>query len=63
MGNLPTCAGFKVIESKVIYHKWGPNYRKIVRLFGWNVFHLLSKIWSYIDRRSSQVRAIAIKQN
>ena len=33
----------------------------IVNLFGWRVFHLLSKAWSYIDRRSYQVRAIAIK--
>ena len=62
MGNLLNCAGFKVLESKVIYHKWVPKYRTIVRLFGWKVFHVLSKTWSFIDRRSYQVRAIAIKQ-
>ena len=62
MGNLLKAAGFKVLESKVLYHKWVPKYKMIVRLFGWNVFHVLSKIWSFIDRRSYQVRAIAIKQ-
>ncbi len=61
LGNLLDCAGFKVIESKTIYHKWVPKYETIVNIFGWKVFHLLSKAWSFIDRSSYQVRAIAIK--
>ena len=61
MGNLLNCAGFRVLESKTIFHKWVPYYRTIVRLFGWKVFHLLSRIWSFINRSNYQVRAIAIK--
>jgi SAM-dependent methyltransferase len=61
IGNLFQEAGFTVLECRIYRHKWPPFYRSIVRAFGWHIFHIISFIWSLIDRRNFQVFIIARK--
>ena len=61
LGNILNSAGFKVLESKTLYHKWIPKYQLFVKIFGWKIFHLASIIYS-LKRDWFQVRAIAIKE-
>lgn len=62
LGNILNSTGFNVIESKPYNQKWMPYYYKIQKLFGWKIFFFLSYLWSKINRRFFQVRAIAIKK-
>ena len=61
LGNLFTRAGFEIVESKAFFHKWPPYYRAIQKLFGWDVFHALSRVYSHLARRYIQVRCVARK--
>lgn len=61
LGNLLDCAGFQVISSKPFVHKWVPRYNKFVKLFGWEAFHVASRIWGRIETSWCQTRAVAVK--
>ncbi|MFN4867470.1 MAG: class I SAM-dependent methyltransferase [Cyanobium sp.] len=61
LGNLLDCAGFSVLRSEPFVHKWMPGHQAIVRVFGWNVFHLAARVYGRIDRRWCQTRAVAVK--
>ena len=61
LGNLLDCAGFKVIESRPYIHKWVPKYRSVVKVFGWNAFHLACRLWGRIERSWCQTLAVATK--
>ncbi len=62
LGNLFTEAGYKVIESKALIHKWPPYYRQIAKLFGRTGFNLACKIYARIERSYFQSRVIAIRE-
>ena len=40
---------FIVIKSGIIYHKWPPFWLQIKSIFGWNIFHLISKIYGIFN--------------
>jgi SAM-dependent methyltransferase len=62
IGNLFKDAGYNVIESKEIIHRWPPYYYKIAKIFGGRIFHMVCIIYGYIKRHSySQVRVVAEK--
>ncbi|MDC0972309.1 hypothetical protein OAR45_03805, partial [Candidatus Pelagibacter sp.] len=61
LGNILSVANFKVLESKPCINKWPPYYRVIQKLFGWNIFNLISKIYGYIDNKWWSVKIIAEK--
>ena len=62
LGNILTCAGFKVIKSEYFIHKWVPKYNLFVKLFGWKLFHLACRVYGQIERSWCQVRAIGINE-
>lgn len=62
LGNMLTCAGFKIIYSHEYRHKWVPYQQQFTKLFGWKAFHLASKVWAHLDRSWSQSKALAIKE-
>lgn len=62
LGNLFTAAGYKVIESRKLIHKWPPYYDKIVSIFGKRIFNILSVFYGFITLPFSyQIRIIAEK--
>ena len=61
LGNILKSAGFEIIESKPLYHKWVPKYELFVRIFGWKIFHIASKLYAHLNRDWFQVRALAVK--
>jgi len=61
LGNLLTASKFNVIESKPYIHKWPPYYRYIKKFLGWNIFHLICRIYGRINIKWSQTRAIGVK--
>jgi len=62
LGNLFTAAGYKVVESKTIHHRWPPFYQNIARIFGKPIFNLVCRMYGYLLRHScSQVRVVAEK--
>ncbi len=63
LGNILNESGFSVLESKVFWHKWPPFRRHIVKWLGWKWFHRLAIVYSILDRRDFQIRAIAKKNN
>ena len=60
LGNLFTEAGFTVIYSKALVHKWPPYYRWFAKL-GWKLFHIICRIYGYIARDWFQVEVLAKK--
>jgi len=61
LGNLFSEAGFRIIESKALIHKWPPFHYTIARIFGRRIFNLICRIYGRISRRWFQVRVIAEK--
>ena len=61
LGNIITCAGFEVIESYSITHVWPPFKEKIVKFFGWKLFHFTCHLYGYLEKRWSQTKVIAHK--
>lgn len=61
LGNLFNEAGFEVIYSKPLIHKWPPFYRKISKL-GPFVFHLICRIYGRLARNWFQVEVLAVKK-
>lgn len=60
LGNLFQLAGFDVMKVEPIFHKWPPRYQLISKL-GMPTFHLISRIWGYLNRSMVQVRITARK--
>lgn len=61
LGNLFVAAGFKVLKTNPIIHKWPPFYKNIQKIFGWQVFNLICSLWGRIKNQSYQVEIIATK--
>lgn len=61
IGNLLKVAGFDSMKCEELLHRWPPRWHDIQRRFGWRAFHYASAVWARIDRRRSQVRAVASK--
>jgi SAM-dependent methyltransferase len=61
LGNLVTEAGFSLIESKWLVHKWPPKYQAIAKLFGRPGFEFAAKLAGRLSKKLYQVRAIATK--
>lgn len=64
LGNLFTEAGFSVIESKELLHRFPPNFRKIHKLFGTKLFHKICNLYAHWARyrHMTQIRLIAEKK-
>ena len=62
LGNLFNEAGFEVIYSKSLYHKWPPYYRKIASLLGPFLFNIICRLYSHIARHWFQVEVLAVKK-
>lgn len=59
LGNLVKLAGFDIVESRELKHRWPPKWQFIARRAGIRVFHGLSRLWAMVDRSSSQVICVA----
>ena len=59
LGNLITEAGFEVMATNHLVHKWPPRYREIQRIVGWRAFNVLCRLWGHLERSWSQVEVIA----
>lgn len=59
LGNLFTEAGYTVIESKPLMHKWPAKFQLLARIGGRKVFDLASWLYAHVERSSYQVRIIA----
>jgi SAM-dependent methyltransferase len=64
LGNLFIEAGFSVIESKELLHRFPPNFRKIHKLFGTKLFHKICNLYAHWARyrHMTQIRLIAEKR-
>ena len=60
LGNLFKEAGFKVIYSKKLIHKWPPYYRWFAK-FGWRFFNIICIIYAHFARKWFQVEILAEK--
>lgn len=49
LGNLFTANKFIVLKSGIIFHKWPPFWQHIKSIFGWRIFHLISKIYGRLN--------------
>lgn len=63
IGNLFIEAGYSVIESKELVHRFPPNHRKLYAMFGKKYFDLLCRIYGVWARyrHMTQIRIIAQK--
>lgn len=63
LGNLFEEAGYVVIETKRLLHKWPPFYRQIYQRLGSRAFNRLSQIHGFLTRHhSGQLRIVAKRQ-
>jgi len=60
LGNLFNEAGFNVIYSKALIHKWPRYYRWFAKL-GWPFFHLICRIYGHLARNWFQVEILGEK--
>jgi len=61
LGNLFHSAGFKVLESKAVIHRWPPKYRLISK-FGSFIFNMCCSVYGFITSPNlAQSRVIAQK--
>ncbi len=58
LGNLFTEAGYHVVESKPLRHRWPPRHHLVARLLGWRGFHLVCRAWSFVGWSPGQVRLV-----
>ena len=61
LGNIVKECGFEIIESGTLLHRWPPFYLKLYKLFGLNIFHFLSRIYGFLDRRRTQSFVVGVK--
>lgn len=59
--NLFKQADILPIEAETICHMWMPHYQKIQQLFGWNIFHILCKIYCFINGKGYQTKVVGRK--
>ncbi|MBI5944631.1 MAG: class I SAM-dependent methyltransferase [Chloroflexi bacterium] len=62
LGNLFTEAGYLVVESRPLMHKWPVKFRLLARAAGRRVFDFASWVYAHLNRSSFQVRIIACAQ-
>lgn len=64
LGNLFDAAGYVVKESNEMVHRFPPHHKKILKYFGWKIFHFSCKVYGYWARyrHMTQVRIIAENQ-
>lgn len=62
LGNLLDAAGFEVVKTEIIWHKWPPYFNVIKNLLGWNIFHMICRIYGRMNLRYVQIRGIGIKK-
>ena len=58
-GNLVQAAGFDVLSSLAVRHRWPPFFPHIAKALGIRGFDMFCSIWARIDRKSSQTRVVA----
>lgn len=61
LGNLFSHAGFSVLSSKPIFHKWPPFYLTLHRIFGEKLFHIFCRLYGRINTHIVQVKVVAKK--
>jgi SAM-dependent methyltransferase len=59
LGNLFSEAGYSVIESSPLMHKWHPKFKLLARMGGRRLFDFASRLYAYVERSSFQVRIVA----
>jgi SAM-dependent methyltransferase len=59
LGNLVKLAGFEIVQSRELRHRWPPKWQFIARRVGIRAFHRVSQLWAWLDRSSSQVICVA----
>lgn len=52
--NLFRTCGYEILEFGRIFHKWPKFYVGIQKIFGWNIFHKLCKLYSHIRKNGYQ---------
>jgi len=62
LGNLLQAAGFQDIETKPIFHKWPPLYKRIHSRLGEKIFHISSRIYGRLNKTYVQVGGVAFKK-
>lgn len=62
LGNILKANNFEVISSEPFMHKWFPGYYQVKKFISWKLFHNLCFLYGRINKKSSQIRAIAIKK-
>ena len=63
LGNLVALAGFKVVHSAPVYHKWPPYYFHIQKLFGWKGYYFVARCYGLLHYRNCQIKAVASNCN
>jgi len=62
LGNLFSEAGYLIVESRPLMHKWSVKFRLLARASGRRAFDLASWFYAHLGRSSFQVRIIARTQ-
>lgn len=62
LGNLFTLAGYKVISVKLFLDKWPPYYATIAKIFGVNIFNIISSVYGHINRKWVQIQIVATRK-
>lgn len=61
LGNLFSEAGYEIIESKHLKHRWPPKSDKLVRLLPRPLFQVLCHVFGRLPSKIYQVRLVAIR--
>lgn len=61
IGNLFSLCGLQEVKTTYILHKWPPCYKYIKEKFGWFIFHIVCRIYGRINKKTVQVKGVAIK--
>lgn len=62
IGNLFTEAGYDVLRAAPYIHKWPHNYERLQKMFGWDLFNLICRMYGRIERSWFQVEVLARKR-
>jgi len=61
LGNLANQAGYVVEQVEPLFHKWPRKFFEVQERFGWNLFHLIARLYGRYKRLDFQVKLVAIK--
>lgn len=61
LGNLATAAGYKVVSSTEVIHRWPPFYDRIYKIFGHRLFDIIARFYGLLSNNLSQIRLVAEK--